>query len=177
MSFTIWFTGIPISGKSTLAAGLTKSLIVTGKKVEFLDSDNVVFTFVPYLTSAPRDRDILARSMAITAKYLNRHDIVAVCSATSPRQEAREGNRKLIGNYIEVYCRCPLPAAEERDYKGIYKLARQNLVKNFTGIGEPYCEPENPEIIVDTDKYSPEDCISRIMSYLSKNKYIDQKDI
>lgn len=177
MSFTVWFTGIPLSGKSTLGNVLAKSLFELGYEVELLDSDNIVFLFVPLLKSSPRDRDIISRSMAISANYLNRHNVISICCATTPRKEIREYNREIINKYVEIYCRCKLSEAEKRDYKGVYKLARNNSIKNFTGISEDYIEPENPELIIDTDSNNSEESLNKLLNYLSELKFIDLKGV
>lgn len=168
MSYTLWFTGIPLSGKTTLARDLAHFLGDKGYKVEVLDSDDIIGLFGNLLGRESHDRELLCRSMAISAKILNNQGVVALCSATIPRDILRLSNRRLIGNYIEVFCRCPVHTAEERDYKRVYSLARKNMIKNFTGVHTLYEQPTKAEITLDTDTMSPGQCLNLLIQYLSR---------
>jgi adenylylsulfate kinase len=169
MSLTLWFTGLPASGKTTLANLVCDALRQQAYQVELLDSD----TFVPYVgdffEATPSGRDLNARIMAIVAAFLNKHKIICVVAATTPRLKVRERNRKIIDKYLEVYCKCSLRVAEQRDPRGLYQLAKREIISNFTGVDEMYEEPLAPEIVIQTDTTSIPESVEIIMAYLKQH--------
>jgi adenylylsulfate kinase len=170
--FTLWFTGLPCSGKSTLAKGVEEILLERGMKVEVLDGDIVRTNLTKGLGFSKEDRDTNIRRIGFVCHLLTRNDVVAIAAAISPYKEIRDENRKLIGRFAEIYVKCPIEIAEQRDVKGMYEKARKGEIKNFTGIDDPYEPPEKPEVIVDTEKESVEDSIEKIIRTLELMGYI-----
>jgi adenylylsulfate kinase len=111
--------------------------------------------------------------MAYLSQILNRNGIITVVAAIAPYRETRKGLRRIIGDsFIEVYCRCPLSVLKVRDKKGLYKKAIAGELKDFTGVSDPYEEPLNPELILETDRETPEESLGKICQYLEKNWHI-----
>ena len=164
---TLWFTGLSGSGKSTLAQYLTPKLKELGNKVEVLDGDEVRENLSKGLGFSKEDRDTNITRIGYVANMLARNGVVSITAAISPytaiRREVRE---RAQAPFVEVYVHCPLDVVEERDTKGLYKKARAGIIKNFTGISDPYEEPENAEIVVDTSKESIEESAEKILEYL-----------
>ena len=168
--FVVWFTGLPCSGKSTLA-DMTYDLIKSnGYKVEHLDGDTVRAIF-PKTGFKKEDRDTHIKRIGFLASMLEKNGVIVTSSFVSPYQESREFVRGLCSNFIEVYVASSLEECEKRDVKGMYKKARTGEIANFTGVSDPYEEPLNPQIKVNTDKESPEESFERIKKYLAK--YLD----
>ena len=164
---TLWFTGLSGSGKSTLAQYLTPKLVEHGKKVEVLDGDEVRENLSKGLGFSKEDRDTNITRIGYVANMLARNGVVAITAAISPyRSVRREVRDRAQAAFVEVYVQCPLDVVEERDTKGLYKKARAGIIKNFTGISDPYEEPEAPEIVVDTSKESIEESAGKILDYL-----------
>lgn len=123
--FTIWFTGLPCSGKSTLASRLEIELHSQGLKVEVLDGDVVRANLSKGLGFSREDRDTNIKRIGFVCHLLSRNDVIAIAAAISPYRETRSANRSLIGRFLEVYCKCPIEELERRDVKGMWKKARQ----------------------------------------------------
>jgi adenylylsulfate kinase len=170
--YTLWFTGLPCSGKSTLAAHICDLLLERGLNVELLDGDIIRTNLSKGLTYSKEDRDTNIRRIGWVAKVLTRNGVATLVAAIAPYQNIREENRKEIGNYVEVYVKAPLEVLKERDVKGMYKKALAGEIKNFTGISDPYEEPVDPEIIVETDKETVEESVYKIMKTLELMEYI-----
>jgi adenylylsulfate kinase len=170
--FTLWFTGLPCSGKSTLAERIEEILRERGLKVELLDGDVVRTNLSKGLGFSKEDRDINIRRIGFVCNLLTRNDVVAVAAAISPYRAVRDENRKLIGRFVEVYVKAPLDVLSERDVKGMYKKALAGEIKNFTGVDDPYEEPLNPEITVETNKESIEESVEIIIRKLEEMDYI-----
>jgi len=170
--FTLWFTGLPCSGKSTLASEVNFNLLERGLKVELLDGDIIRTNLSKGLTYSKEDRDTNIRRIGWVAKVLTRNDVVTLVAAIAPYQHIREENRREIGNYVEVFVKAPLDVLIERDVKGMYKKALNGEIENFTGISDPYEDPVNPEIIVETDKETVEESVAKIMKTLELLKLI-----
>ena len=165
--FTLWFTGLSGSGKSTLAQYLTPKLRELGKKVEVLDGDEVRENLSKGLGFSKEDRDTNIRRIGYVANMLSRNGVVSITAAISPYSALRDEIRELTkASFVEVYVECPLEVVEERDTKGLYKKARQGIIKNFTGISDPYEAPESPEIVVNTAEESIEESADKILAYL-----------
>lgn len=171
--FTLWFTGLSGSGKSTLAQFLTPKLIDLGKKVEVLDGDEVRENLSKGLGFSKEDRDTNIRRIGYVANLLARNGVVSITAAISPyRAIRREVRARSQAAFVEVYAECPLEVVEERDTKGLYKKARAGIIKNFTGISDPYEEPEAPEIRVNTAEESIEESAEKILAYLRRQGLI-----
>ncbi len=166
----VWFTGIPGAGKTTLCNMVGSELKKEGIKAEILDGDVVRENLCKGLGFSKEDRDTNIRRIGFVAQLLARNGVWVLVSAISPYREIRdEVRRKIRGKgaeFIEVYVRCPLEVAELRDPKGLYKRARKGEIASFTGVSDPYEEPLSPEVIINTDKDSPEECVSKLMNFL-----------
>ncbi len=166
---TLWFTGLSGSGKSTLAQVLTPRLRELGKRVEILDGDEVRENLSKGLGFSKEDRDTNIRRIGFVANLLARNGVVAITAAISPYHEIRDEVRsRAQAAFVEVYVSCPLDVLESRDTKGLYKKARAGVIKNFTGISDPYEAPENPEVIVDTAVETIEQSAEKILAFLRK---------
>ena len=164
---TLGFTGLSGSGKSTLAEFLTPRLRELGNNVEVLDGDEVRENLSKGLGFSKEDRDTNIRRIGYVANMLARNGVVAITAAISPyRALRREVRSRAQAPFVEVFVQCPLDVVEERDTKGLYKKARAGIIKNFTGISDPYEEPETPEITVHTGNESIEESANRILGYL-----------
>mgnify|MGYP000430348515 CR=1 FL=1 len=175
----IWFTGLPSSGKSTLAHALEEKLYELGHVAYVLDGDNIRHGLNEDLGFSPEDREENIRRIGEVARLFADAGIIAITAFISPYRRDRRRARSLLeeGRFIEVYCKCSLKVCEERDPKGLYKKARAGEVKEFTGISAPYEEPEKPEIVIKTDKYSVEKSIKIILKYLIDHKIILEKEL
>jgi adenylylsulfate kinase len=169
---TLWFTGLSGSGKSTLAEHLTPILKERGVSVEVLDGDEVRENLSKGLGFSKEDRDTNIRRIGYVANLLSRNGVCAITAAISPYSALRDEIRQLTVTFVEVYVEAPLAVVEERDTKGLYKKARAGIIKNFTGISDPYEHPESPEITVHTGDESIEDSANKILSYLEQRTLI-----
>lgn len=174
--FTLWFTGLSGAGKSTISFKIYMELKQRGIKADVLDGDVIRTNFSQGLGFSKKDRDINIRRIGFISYLLNKHDVVSLVAAISPYREVREQNRELIGNYIEVFCDCPLDILEERDPKGLYKKAKSGEIQNFTGISDPYEAPRNPEIVLKTGEETEEQSFNKILSYLEFHGYIPSRE-
>jgi adenylyl-sulfate kinase len=164
--FTLWFTGLPCSGKSTLARRVQEIILERGMYAELLDGDEVRQNLSKGLGFSKEDRDTNILRIGYVCKLLSRNGAVAIAAAISPYRAIRNANRKSIDRYVEVYVKAPLDTLIERDIKGMYKKAMAGEIKNFTGISDPYEEPDNPEIVAETDKETVEESVSKIIRTL-----------
>ena len=172
---TVWFTGLPCSGKTTIADRLGEVLRGRGEKVERLDGDTVRKGLTSDLGFSKEDRDTNIRRIGFVATELVRHGGVAVCAAVSPYRATRNDVRAMVGDghYIEVFVDTPLEVCEGRDVKGLYAKARRGEIKGFTGIDDPYEAPERAEIVLDTVKHSPEENALKIIEYIKDQKLVN----
>ncbi|MFX0136222.1 MAG: adenylyl-sulfate kinase, partial [Candidatus Hodarchaeota archaeon] len=160
--FTLWLTGLPCSGKTVIGDLVAKELKKRGLRVERLDGDIVRKSLTKDLGFSKEDRYKNIERVTFVAKLLTRNGVIVIASFVSPYNEVRERSRREIGNYVLVYVKCPLEECIKRDSKGMYEKAIAGEIQNFTGISDPFEEPINPEIIVETDKESPDECKDKI---------------
>lgn len=169
-SFVVWITGLPASGKTTVARELTDALRARGFKVELLDGDEVRRWLSPEAGFSREDRERHLRRVAYVAKLLARNGVAVVASFVSPYRRVREEARRLIEaeglKFVEVYVKCSLEECMRRDPKGLYAEALRGRITDMTGIQDPYEEPLNPEVEVDTEKMNPGECVDRIVEKL-----------
>jgi adenylyl-sulfate kinase len=170
--FTLWFTGLSGSGKTTLSRQVEEILLERGLKVEMLDGDVVRTNLSKGLGFSKEDRDTNIRRIGFVCNLLTRNDVVAIAAAISPYEDIRNENRKLIGSYVEVFCKCPLSELQKRDPKGLYKKVAAGEIKNFTGVDDPYEAPKEPEALVETDKETEEESVAKIIKTLEILNYI-----
>ncbi len=171
--FTLWFTGLSGAGKSTLARAVEERLRARGRKVEVLDGDEVRTHLSKGLGFSREDRDTNIKRIAFVCKLLTRNGVICISAAISPYREAREWARREIGRFVEVYVKCPLEVCRARDVKGLYRLVDEGKIKNFTGVDDPYEEPERPELIIETDRERPEQSVARIFARLVELGYLE----
>ena len=169
---TLWFTGLSGSGKSTIASNVEAILKDQGLKVEVLDGDEVRTHLSKGLGFSKEDRDTNIRRIAYVAKLLTRNGVLAITAAISPYREIRDEARENIGDFVEVFVKCPLDTLVERDVKGLYEKALKGEISNFTGVSDPYEEPLNPEVVVETDKESVEDSVAKVLRTLAERGYV-----
>ena len=167
-SIVIWFTGLSGSGKSTLAHVLEEKLFKKRCSTYVLDGDNIRHGLNSNLDFSDNDRKENIRRIGEVSKLMLEAGIIVMTAFISPFREDRSEVRKLMpkGDFIEIYCKASLEVCEGRDVKGLYKRARAGEIKNYTGIDSPYEIPKNPELIIDTDKESLEESVSKIFSFL-----------
>jgi adenylyl-sulfate kinase len=171
--FTLWFTGLSGSGKSTITGLLVEELKKRGSKVEVLDGDVVRENLSKGLGFSKEDRDTNIRRIAFVADLLSRNEVPVVTAAISPYREIRAEARELMdGRFIEAYVKASVEVCEQRDTKGLYAKARSGEIKEFTGVSDPYEPPENPELVLDTENESPEQSAQKIIAYLEEQELI-----
>ena len=174
--FTIWFTGLSGSGKSTLSEIIEQRLKARGRNVEVLDGDIVRTHLSKGLGFSREDRDTNIKRIGFVCNLLTRNGVICISAAIAPYRDARDWARKEIGNFVEVYVRCPIDVCRQRDVKGLYKLVDEGKIKNFTGVDDPYEEPLHPELIVETDKETVEESVARIFAKLTQLGYLEAED-
>lgn len=172
--FTVWFTGLSGSGKSTIAEMLYHELQARGLKVEILDGDIVRQNLSKGLGFSKEDRDTNILRIGFVAELLTRNGVATICCPISPYKETRDKCREMIGDFVEVYVHATIEElAANRDPKGLYKRALAGEIQNFTGISDPYEAPENPELVVDTMVEEPEESLQHVLDKLAELGYIE----
>jgi adenylyl-sulfate kinase len=174
--FTIWFTGLSGSGKSTLSEVIEQRMKALGRNVEVLDGDIVRTHLSKGLGFSREDRDTNIKRIGFVCNLLTRNGVICISAAIAPYRDARDWARKEIGNFVEVYVRCPIDVCRQRDVKGLYKLVDEGKIKNFTGVDDPYEEPLHPELIVETDKETVDESVARIFAKLTQLGYLEAED-
>jgi len=175
--FTIWLTGLPSSGKSTLARLVEAKIRDRGFPVMVLDGDEVRTWLTLGLGFSRADREENIRRIAHLAMFQNRSGVATITAAISPYQRARDEARGAIGRFVEVYVCCPIEVCEQRDVKGLYKKARRGEIQGFTGVSDPYEPPLAPEVVVRTDRESKEECVARIMERVEELGYLPRGQV
>ncbi len=170
----IWFTGLPSSGKSTLAHAVEEELYKRGHLSYVLDGDNIRHGLNKNLGFSPEDRQENIRRIGEVAKLFAQSGAITMTAFISPYRKDRDKARQLhgAGEFIEVFVKVSLEEAEQRDPKGLYKKARAGKIKEFTGISAPYEEPLNPELIIDTDELDVEKSRDVVIRYLEEKNII-----
>jgi adenylylsulfate kinase len=174
--FTLWFTGLSGAGKTTLSQIVQEQLLIHSCKVEALDGDIVRTHLSKGLGFSRADRDTNILRIGFVAKLLTRNGVAVLVSAISPYRATRDQVRADIGNFVEVFVKCPLDVCIERDVKGLYKKAIAGEIPQFTGVSDAYEEPLNPEIVVETDKCSPFEGARMIVRCLEELGYLTTAD-
>jgi adenylylsulfate kinase len=172
--FTIWFTGLPCCGKTTIADQVAVILKKRNYLVERLDGDLIRQNLSSDLSFSKKDRDENIRRATFLAKMLSRNNVVVLASFVSPYRKQRKRARKEIKNFVEVYVRCPVKICMKRDVKGMYRKALEGKITHFTGVDDPYEEPEDPELIVDTDIESVEESVDKVLKKIEELGYLKE---
>lgn len=171
----LWFTGLSASGKTTLATAVEERLHRSGYSTFMLDGDNLRHGLNRDLGFSPEDRDENIRRVGEVARLFVEAGTFVTTSFISPYREVRRAVRERFerpDDMVEIHVSCPLEVCEERDPKGLYARARAGEIEDFTGISAPYEEPEDPEIVVDTEALAPEACVERIVAWLHDQGYV-----
>ena len=172
---TLWLTGLPASGKSTLSSHLEEKIFAQKHSVLRLDGDNLRFGLNNNLGFSPEDRSENIRRTAEAAKLLNDAGVSVIVSLISPYEKDRQAAKSIIGkkHFIEVFVNTPLEVCEKRDPKGLYQKAREGQIQGFTGVDAPYESPQNPDLEIDTSRLSLDDCCSTLLKeYSEKSKKV-----
>jgi adenylyl-sulfate kinase len=171
--FTVWFTGLPSAGKSTLAELLARRLRERGYGLEVLDGDVVRQHLCKGLGFSKEDRDENIRRIGFVCGLLTRHGATAIAAAISPYRAIRDEVRASIGDFIEVYVKTSVETCIERDVKGLYKKALAGEIRGFTGVDDPYEPPVKPELTIETETESPQESVARILRKLEELGYVE----
>lgn len=161
----LWFTGLSGSGKSTVSEKVYAILKKRGYEIEHLDGDAVREVF-PTTGFSKQERDDHVKKVGFIASLLQKHGVFVVASFISPYQDARDFVRNMCEDFTEVFISTPLEECERRDVKGLYEKARKGEIDNFTGISDPYEEPEDPELNIDTTDISVDEAVQQVIDYL-----------
>ncbi|MEW6570523.1 MAG: adenylyl-sulfate kinase [Nitrospirota bacterium] len=177
-SVIVWFTGLSNSGKSTIAHAIEEKLHEMGCRTFVFDGDNVRHGLNKNLGFSREDRKENIRRIGEMCKLFTEAGIIALTAFISPYREDREMIRQIArdGDFIEVYCKCGIEVCESRDKKGIYARARRGEIPEFTGISAPYEIPENPEIVINTENMTVEECVNKVMNYLVNRGIFNNSD-
>jgi adenylyl-sulfate kinase len=163
---TIWFTGLPSSGKSTIAHEVYQTLLGRGLAVELLDGSEVRESLSRGLGFSKEDREEHIRRIGFVAKLLSRNGVIAICAAVSPYRATRDEVRRNTTTFVEVFVECPVDVAEQRDTEGWYARARRGEVEEFTGVNAPYEPPLRPEVHIRSDRESVLEAARRVVHHL-----------
>lgn len=174
--FAIWFTGLPASGKSTLANLLAQEIQQYQRQVQVLDSDQIREVLTPNPTYDQEERAWFYQTLAYIAGLLVNNQVNTIVAATAHRREYRMRARDYLPNMIEIYVKCSLETCMARDQKGIYAKALSKESVHVPGVQELYETPEAPAIIVDTEQNSPQDCLSKVMVRLADFGYLEKEN-
>jgi adenylylsulfate kinase len=173
---TLWFTGLPSSGKSTIARRVEQLLLERGFPVELLDGPEVRQSLSRGLGFSREDREENVRRIGYVAKLLSRNGVIAICAAVSPYRATREEVRRNVTNFVEVFVDCPLGVAERRDHEGLYRRARRGEIEDFTGVSDPYEAPDRPEVHIHADRESTDAAAKKVIKTLELLKLIPVGD-
>ena len=171
--FTLWFTGLSGSGKTTIAEIVEKELRERGRRVEVLDGDIVRTNLSKGLSFSREDRNINVLRMGFVANLLTRNGVAVIVSAISPYKEVRDQVRRRIIDFVEVFVDAPVEVCAERDVKGLYKKAYAGEIKEFTGVSDPYEAPAAPDLVLKTDEEEPEESARKVVKKLEFFGYLD----
>ncbi|MEO0145041.1 MAG: adenylyl-sulfate kinase [candidate division WOR-3 bacterium] len=178
-SFAFWFTGLPSSGKSTIAHLVEKKLYKKGVRTYTFDGDNIRLGLCSDLGFSEKDREENLRRVAEVINLFLDAGIVVLAAFVSPLKKHRDKVKQIIGreNFAEIYCRCPVEICEMRDPKGMYKKARIGEIKEYTGISAPYEEPENPDLIIDTHLLTLDEAVEKVYKFIESKILLSKENL
>jgi adenylyl-sulfate kinase len=165
-AFTVWFTGITQSGKTTVASAVADRLRERGLTVEVLDSGRLRREINRSLGFTREEVEANILRLGYECRMLNRNGVIAVAAAVSPYRDSREKVREAVGRFVEVYCRCPMEELVRRDDSGLFERARRGEVDHVAGVNAPYEEPPMPEVVLDTDRVGVADAAAKVLATL-----------
>jgi adenylyl-sulfate kinase len=169
---TVWLTGVPGAGKTTIARRLQRALRDRDVKVEVLDGDVIRTNLSKGLGYGKEDRDTNIRRIGFVCNLLARNGVVAIAAAVSPYRAARDEVRAESAGFVEVYLKCPLEVLQQRDPKGLYARALRGEIAHFTGVSDPYEEPLHPEVVLETGKETEEESFAKVLAKLEDLGYL-----
>jgi adenylylsulfate kinase len=174
----VWFTGLPSSGKSTIAHLIEKELFKSGIRTYVLDGDNVRHGLNSNLGFSRDDRQENLRRIVELSKLMMDAGLIVLAAFISPYREDRKYVKEKFNNdnFLEIYVKCSVEECEKRDPKGNYRKARAGIIQNYTGVSAPYEEPENPDLVIDTEKLDLKGSVQEVLNLLKGKKFILQKD-
>jgi adenylyl-sulfate kinase len=171
--FTLWLTGLPRAGKSTVAGLIAGRLRAIGvERIEVLDGDVVREGLCRDLGFSREDRTENIHRISFVSRLLTRNGVAVIVAAISPYREDRELAREEIQAFVEVWCKASVDACAARDYKGLYEKARRGEITNLTGVNDPYEEPDDADLVLDTENESPEQSADRVMELLERKGFL-----
>jgi adenylylsulfate kinase len=171
--FTLWLTGLPRAGKSTVAGIVAGRLRARGvTQIEVLDGDEVREGLCRDLGFSRADREENIHRITYVSKVLTRNGVVVIVAAISPYREGRERAREEIQSFVEVWCKASVQACAARDYKGRYEKAMRGEIDNLTGVNDPYEEPEDADLVLETDGETPADSADHVMALLESRGFL-----
>lgn len=174
--FTLWLTGLPRSGKSTVAGLVAGRLRAMGiEQVELLDGDIIREGLCRDLGFSREDREENIRRIAFVSKLLTRNRVAVIVAAISPYRENRELAREEIQSFVEVWCKASVEACAARDYKGLYEKAMRGEITNLTGVNDPYEEPEDADVVLETEGEPPKQSADRVMQALIEKGFVRRR--
>jgi adenylylsulfate kinase len=175
--FTLWFTGLSGSGKTTISEIVEHELRERERQVEVLDGDIVRTNLSKGLTFSREDRNINVLRIGFVANLLTRNGVGVIVSAISPYKEARDQVRRRIVDFVEVFVDAPLEVCAERDVKGLYKKAFAGEIEQFTGVSDPYEPPHAPDLVLKTDEEAPEESARKVIEKLEFFGYVWPREV
>lgn len=171
--FVAWIEGLPCSGKTTLSRAVAERLRAAGRKVEILDGDEVRQMFSPELGFSRKDREFHARRVSYVARLLARNGVAVLVAMITPYETSRQAARATVGDrFTEIWLRCPVEVCRQRDAKGLYRGSEALRGTKLTGVDDPFEEPLNPEIIIDTSSGSVAEETRRILEHLAQRGFV-----
>jgi adenylylsulfate kinase len=170
---TVWFTGLPCSGKTTVSELVLERLQRAAARAELLDGDTVRQSLSKGLGFSRQDRDENIRRIGFVCNLLTRNGIIAIAAAVSPYRAVRDEIRALIGSFVEIHVNCPLEVRMQRDVKGMYRRAFAGEIPHFTGVSDPYEEPLHPDLILNTNKETPAESAGKAIDLLVTEGYVN----
>jgi len=168
----VWFTGLSGAGKTTVADGVHAYIQNKGVVSDRLDGDDIRKNLNEQLGFSEEGRKRNIEIASFVSDRMASHGVIVLSSFISPYRQQRNEMRERIDNFIEVYVAAPLAICEERDSKGLYKKARAGEIKNFTGVDDPYEEPDKPDVVLHTHEETEAESINKVVKYLETNGYI-----
>jgi adenylylsulfate kinase len=172
--FAVWLTGLPASGKTTLARALAQALAARGVSVQILDSDELRRVLTPQPTYSASERDWFYQTMVFIGQLLVQNGVNVLFAATASRRRYRDRARQAIERFMEVYVHCSLETCMARDEKGIYAKGLAGKATTVPGLQVPYQEPQNPALTIDTERQTPEEGVRAILARLEERSFLKQ---
>ncbi|MFB6089391.1 MAG: adenylyl-sulfate kinase [Candidatus Aenigmatarchaeota archaeon] len=175
MSFTLWFTGLPSSGKSTVAKRVENELASKGIKIHNMDGDDIRAKLHPNLGFTKEDRGTNNKRIAFICDLLNHNGVSSIVAAISPFEEYRKYAEEMIDNFFLIYVECSVEECKRRDPKNLYQKAEEGKIENFTGVNHPYEEPKDPDVRVNTEELSVGEAKEKVMDKLRETGFLDEE--